>query len=220
MSAIKAVLMDIDGTLVDTNDAHAKAWVDALAEGGYNVPYGAVRPLIGMGSDQLLPRVVKVEGESPEGQALSEAWKRIFQHDYLPHVQVLPGATDLLKALHAKGLRVVAASSGAGEIADALLALVNASDCFCAKTTADDAKKSKPEPDLLHAALKKAGTHPEAAVLIGDTPYDIEAARAAGIGVIALRSGGFSDADLSGALAVYDDPADLLKNLASVPIFT
>ena len=129
------------------------------------------------------------------------------------------GANELLAGLHAKGLRIVAASSGGEKIASALLELVGAEPFLSATTTASDAKRSKPAPDIVLAALRKAGASTDAALLIGDTPYDIEAGRAAGVGVLALRSGGFSDTDLAGAVAVYDDPADLLAHLDNEPIF-
>jgi HAD superfamily hydrolase (TIGR01509 family) len=209
----------VDGTLVDTNDAHAQAWVEAFRIEGLTIPYEKIRPLIGMGGDQLLPRVAGIEKESEQGKRLSDAWSRLFSENYLPHVAPLPGAQDLLRALHGRGLRVVAATSGEQEIADALLAKVGADPFLSGKTTSKDAEKSKPAPDIVEAARKKAGLSADAVVMLGDTPYDIEAARPLGIAAIALRSGGFPDDTLRGAAAIYDDPADLLAHLEDSPLF-
>ena len=218
MSGIKTVLVDIDGTLVDTNDAHALAWVDALHEAGHKTAFDKIRPLIGMGADQLLPRVVGIEKASPEGEALVAAWTKHFKETYLAQAKALPGAADLLKHLQAKGLRTVATSSGESDVADALLLLVGDDAVLTAKTTSGDAEHSKPAPDIVLAALEKAGATASETVLIGDTPYDIAAGRAAGVGVIALRSGGFADEQLAGAIALYNNPADLLKHFDTSPL--
>lgn len=219
MIKIRGVLVDVDGTLVDTNDAHARAWVEAFAEEGLDVPFEKVRPLIGMGGDQLLPRAADIEKESGQGKRLADAWARIFQEKYLGSAEPLPGARDLLAELHARGLKLVAASSGEEEIAEALLAKVGAQEFLADKTTSADAEKSKPAPDVVRAAQEKSGFAPAEVVLLGDTPYDIEAARPVGVTVIALRSGGFPDETLSGAAALYDGPADLLAHLDGSPLF-
>jgi len=213
VTAITTVLVDIDGTLVDTNDVHAQAWAEAFADEGFKVAFEQVRPLMGMGSDQMLPRLVSVEKKSEQGERLGEAWLRIFRDKYLPSVQALPGASDLLRALHERGVRIVAASSGEAEIADALLERACATPYLSGRTASNDAERSKPAPDIVEAALKKSGASASETLMIGDTPYDIEAARPVGVGVIALRSGGFPDDKLRGALAIYDDPADLLAHL-------
>ncbi|MES2461081.1 MAG: HAD family hydrolase [Armatimonadota bacterium] len=215
---IRVVLVDVDGTLIDTNDAHAHAWVAAFAESGKEVPFAAVRPLIGMGGDQLLPKVVGIEKDTEEGKAISDAWTRLFKERYLPTAQPFPGAADLLQRIHDQGIKIVAATSGEEDLADALLDKVGVRDLLTARTSSADAKRSKPAPDLIEAALTKGGSTADEAIMLGDTPYDIEAAKAAGVGVIAFRCGGFPPVTLQGALAIYDDPADLLLHWDSSPL--
>ncbi len=215
---VRVVLVDVDGTLIDTNDAHAHAWVAAFAESGRNVSFDTVRPLIGMGGDQLLPRVVGISKETDEGKTIADAWTRIFRERYLPTAEPFPGAADLLRHIHHQGIKLVAATSGEEDLADALLEKVGVRDLLAERTSSADAKHSKPAPDLIEAALKKAGAEAAEAILLGDTPYDIEAAKTAGVGVIAFRCGGFPEETLRGAMALYDDPADLLARWDESPL--
>jgi HAD superfamily hydrolase (TIGR01509 family) len=210
MADLKAVLLDVDGTLVDSNDAHARAWVDALSAFGHSVAFERVRELIGKGGDKLLPEVTGLEASSPEGKRISLHRSRHFQQVYLPQLKPFPGARELLARMHADGLRLVVATSAKEEEMAALLRVCGAEPFVQARTSSDDADSSKPDPDIIEAALRKAGAEPEQALMLGDTPYDVEAAARAGVKTIALRSGGWSDAALQGALAVYDDVGDLL----------
>ncbi|MBB6096957.1 HAD superfamily hydrolase (TIGR01509 family) [Deinobacterium chartae] len=205
------IILDMDGTLIDSNDAHARAWQRAFAEHHLEVPFDRIRPLIGMGSDQLLPRLAGIEKESLQGQALSEAWTRYFQEE-LPSLRPLDGARSLLEALRARGMRLVLASSGDPKLLDRLIGLVNIRDLLDGSTSSGDGA-SKPAPDTLQAALNQLGLPPEQVVMLGDTPHDLEAARRAGVRMIALRSGGFSDADLAGAAEIWNDPQDLGEHL-------
>jgi HAD superfamily hydrolase (TIGR01509 family) len=217
---IKAGLFDVDGTLVDSNDAHARAWVEAFAEAGIRVSYDEVRRAIGMGGDKLMPAVAGLSEDSPEGKRIAKRRQEIFAQKYLPHIRPLPGASDLVRALKARGYTLVAASSAKKEELQALLKIAGVDGLLDAATSSDDAEESKPDPDIVQAALKRAHAQPDEAIMIGDTPYDVEAARAAGVRVIALRSGGWTDEDLRGADAVYDDPADLLAHLDDSPLGT
>lgn len=210
---LKVVLFDVDGTLVDSNDAHARAWVDAFAEAGVQVDFARVRRCIGMGGDKLIPAVSDLTEESPEGQRISKRRSEIFTTKHLPTLQAFPGARELVAAIKDLGLLAVAASSAKKDELKPLLAIAGAESLMDAATSSDDAEESKPDPDILHAALERAKARPEEAVMIGDTPYDIEAARRAGVPVIAFRCGGWGDAELKGAEAIYDGPADLLANL-------
>lgn len=220
MTAIRVVLLDMDGTLVDSNDAHARAWVEALAEGGFAVPFARVRHLIGMGGDTLLPEVTGLAKDTPRGQRLSDRWGEIFRERYLSGLRPFPEARNLVARMRAEGLRLVVASSGERELLDTLIALVGIAALIDGAISASDAARSKPAPDLVAAALAKVALPPAAAVLLGDTPYDIAAARKADVRTIALRCGGFSDTDLAGALARYDDPADLLARYDTSPLGT
>lgn len=216
--SLRGVLLDLDGTLIDSNDAHAHAWVTALASEGFDIPFARVRRLIGMGSDKLLPEVAQVEKDSPQGERLSEAWERIFTRDYRSHLRPFPQVRAFVTRLRDAGLKVAIASSSQAAQLDALLKVVDVADLLDDTTSSDDAAQSKPAPDIIGAALHKIGLEAAETLLVGDTPYDIEAARKLGVRTIAVRCGGFSDADLAGALAIYDDPADLLARFGTSPL--
>jgi HAD superfamily hydrolase (TIGR01509 family) len=207
---LEAVLLDIDGTLLDSNDAHAQAWSDALREAGYEIGSETVRPLVGMGSDKLLPRLTGLDAEQGDGKKLVDRRSEIFMKEYLPAVRPFPGARDLLDRMRADGLRLVVATSASDEELDGLLRALGAEWLHEKATSSSDAERSKPDPDIVHVAIGKANANPRDCVMIGDTPYDVEAATRAGVSIIALRCGGWGDEELSGAVAVYDDPAQLL----------
>ena len=215
---VRGVILDVDGTLVDSNDAHAHAWIEALAEHGYDVPLETVRPLIGMGGDKLMPRVIGVNGESEEGQAIDARRGDIFRTRYLPHLQAFPKVRELLAFIKERGLELVVASSSEKETLEPLLELAGATDLIESKTSTDDADASKPSPDIVGAALEHLSLPKENVVMIGDTPYDVEAAGRAGVALIGLRCGGWDDAGLEGAMAIYDDPADLLAHYDASPL--
>ncbi len=211
------VLLDVDGTLVDSNDAHAHAWVRALAEAGVRAEFATVRRLIGKGGDKLLPEVSGIDAESPKGKAISGRRGEIFQADYLPGLKPFPGAEKLLARMRKAGLELAVASSAKEGELERLLKVCGADAYIEASTSSDDAENSKPDPDIVHAALGRLGHPPEKVILLGDTPYDVAASRKAGIRVVALRCGGWGDADLAGAVRVYDDPADLLARFDESP---
>jgi len=207
----RAVIFDVDGTLVDSNDAHARAWVGALAAQGRRADVAHVRRLIGMGGDKLLPRIAGIDIDSPEGQDIDRSRREIFLKDYAPALQPTRGARALLEWLRdARMTLVVATSAQEAELAP-LLRAAGAEKYFEAAASANDAARSKPDPDIVRAAIGRTGCPAGEVIMIGDTPYDVEAARRAGIDIIAVRSGGWGDRDLAGALAVYEDPADLLE---------
>ena len=215
---LSAVLFDVDGTLVDSNDAHARAWVEAFAELGVHVDYGHVRRCIGMGGDKLMPEVSNIREDTPKGKAISERRGEIFKEKYLPRLKAFPGTRELAATLEARGLTLVAASSAKKDELKPLLEIAGVTDVFEGATSSDDAEESKPDPDIVQAALKRAKARPEEAIMIGDTPYDIEAASRTRVRAIAFRCGGWSDADLKGAVAIYDGPDDLLAKLSESPL--
>jgi len=214
----KAVLFDIDGTLVDSNDAHAHAWVDAFGEFGHHVEFERVRPLIGMGGDKLMPKVSGIYPWSADGKALGERRREIFNARYLPELKPTRGAHRLLEWLRDENLTLLIATSATADEVDGLLRIANGTKLFDTGSTKDDADRSKPDPDIVEAALARGGCDPIDAVMIGDTPYDIEAAQGAGVGMIALRCGGWwDDSALGAALAIYDDPEELLQQFDLSP---
>jgi HAD superfamily hydrolase (TIGR01509 family) len=214
MAKFKGVILDIDGTLIDSNDAHAQAWVDALAEEGIRVPFEKIRPLIGMGSDKLLPEVSGIEKASAQGNRLSERRSQIFKEKYLPQVKPFPGVRDLITALQQKGLKLQIATSAQENEVKGLLKVADLLEIAGQKTTSDDADNSKPDPDIVIAALHKMGLPTDQVVMLGDTPYDVEAARKAGIPTYVFRCGGWwQDADFKDAAAIFDGPASLLAKI-------
>lgn len=214
----RALLLDVDGTLVDSNDSHARAWVEALGEAGRVVSFERVRAQIGKGGDKILPELASVDDESPEGKKISERRSAIFEERYLPGLQAFPRVRELLVAARERGWHLVVASSAKEEEVEVLLERANVKDLVEATTSSDDAERSKPDGDIIRAALDRAGCAPGDALMLGDTPYDVEAARKAGVGTIALRCGGWDDRALDGALAVYDDAAALLAQLEASPL--
>ena len=209
---LEGVIFDIDGTLLDSNDAHAQSWVDTFAEAGYSVPFEIVRPLIGMGADKLLPKTIGIRHDSEEGKKLTERLSEIFRKSYLPHLRPLRGSRALVLRVREDGLKAIVATSAKDEQLKGLLKAAEVEDLMQEKATASDAKRSKPDPDIVDAAIEKSGVSPRNLVMIGDTPYDIEAATRAGVRIIAFRSGGWDDDSLKGAAEIYDGPEDLLSH--------
>ena len=213
------VLLDVDGTLIDSNDAHARAWVDALADTPTPIRFEDVRPLIGMGGDKVMPKLTGIDAESEEGERIAARRRERFLEHYLPTLRPFPGVRELLARLQDEGFTVVVASSAARDELDELLKQAGAESLVEDTTSSSDAERSKPDPDIVSAAVKTAGAKPADCVMVGDTPYDIEAAHRAGVRVIAVRCGGWwSDEDLADADAIYDGPADLLARLDESPL--
>lgn len=213
MTRVRAVLFDIDGTLVDSNDAHAHAWVKAFAEAGVDVQFQNVRCAIGMGGDKLMPAVARIQADSLLGRRISARRGEIFKAEYLPQLVPFRDAGALVSAVQARGFDAVAASSAKRDELEALLKIAGALSLLGDSASGDDAEQSKPDPDIIDAALKKTHVGAAEALMIGDTPYDIEAAARAGVGTVAFRCGGWNDAALQGAIAIYDGPWELLGRL-------
>jgi HAD superfamily hydrolase (TIGR01509 family) len=209
---VRAVLLDVDGTLIDSNDAHARAWVDVGLEFGRPIDFEEVRWLIGMGGDRVLPRLTGLEEESEEGERMLDRRGAIFRERYLSTLRPCPGAVELVERLRTEGRRLVVATSASSDDLGPLLEQVGLDDILTQATNSDDAESSKPAPDIVEAALAKTGEAAAHVVMIGDTPYDVEAARRAGIRVIAVECGGWNADELAGAGEVWADPADLLRN--------
>ena len=208
---LEAVLLDIDGTLLDSNDAHAQAWSDALIEAGYEIGSEVVRPLIGMGGDKLLPELIGIDAESDGGKRIIERRAAIFAKEYLPAVRAFPNATQLLDRLRQDGLKLVVATSAGKDELHGLLEALGDKSLLEDATTSDDAERSKPDPDIVRVAVTKADASAAACVMLGDTPYDVEAALKSGVAIIALRCGGWGDDALAGAAEVHDDPKTLFE---------
>lgn len=209
---IRGVIFDLDGTLVDSTEAHVLSWVEALGEFGWTVAPELVRPLIGMGGDKLLPALIGVPEDGPEGRPIRKRRQRLMER-LLPELRPFPGAQALLREVKGRGLRRALASSGDRKDVEQLLAVGGLGECFDHVVTADDAGRSKPDPDVIAAALARLGLAAGEVIMVGDTRYDVLAARKLGISTIGLRCGGASDEALVGTVAIYDDPMALLEQI-------
>ncbi len=215
MPAIRGLICDIDGTLVDSNDANAQAFAQAFREEGLDIPFEKIRPLIGKGGDKLLPEVAGIDSESEQGKKLAARRKEIYLQQYVPRLQPTPGARELLLKIKNEKILIVAATSGE-EDTTAALKQVGLEEFFDNKASSKDAPRSKPDPDIVQAALERAGLTAQECLMIGDTPYDMEAAQKAGLRAIGLLTGGWKREDLAQAIAVYATPNDLLAHFEEV----
>jgi HAD superfamily hydrolase (TIGR01509 family) len=218
VSNIRGVILDVDGTLVLSNDAHAEAWMEAMADFGYYVPYEKIRPLIGMGGDKVLPETIGLQKNSEDGIKISEKRKEIFQKKHVPTLWAAPGARELVEYMHVHGLKLAVASSAEKDELKALLRVAGVSGLVEEEISSSDTGRSKPDPDVIQVALQRFDLPANQVLTLGDTPYDIEAASKVGVGTIALRCGGWSDHELKGALAIYNDPDDLLNHYDTSPL--
>jgi HAD superfamily hydrolase (TIGR01509 family) len=209
--AERALIFDVDGTLVDSNDAHAAAWAEALRDFEIERDVDAIIPLIGMGGDKLLPRMAGVSADSDLGRQISARRAELFRSVYFDHIAPFPGTRDLFQRLREDGVRVAIASSAKREEIEPLLELARVRDLIDRRglASADDVASSKPAPDAVDAALGRLGLDPGAALMVGDSPFDVEAARSAGLRTIAFRCGGWDDRDLEEAMVIYDGPHEM-----------
>ena len=214
---IRGVILDVDGTLIDSNDQHAKAWVETLEQFGVAASYDEVRRLIGMGGDKLLPKVSGISEETDEGRRISEARAERFKSKYLATITPFSKTRELVERMRDAGLQIAIASSAKGEELEPFLEIADVKDLIESATSSSDAEESKPDPDIVEAALAHLDLDPGEVLMLGDTPYDVEAASRAGIATVAVRCGGWEDEGLAGAVAIYDDPADLLARFDSSP---
>lgn len=214
----KTAILDIDGTLIDSNDAHARAWVEAAEGFGYEVAFEQVRPLIGMGGGKVLQALTSLRDSEPEGRELKNRAGEIFRERYLPGLEPTPGARALLQRLESDGIRRIVATSASPDDVAALLKQAGVDDLVEKATSSGDVDQSKPAPDIVEAALEQAACTPRQALMLGDTPYDIDAATEAGVPIVVVRCGGWwTDEDLRAADAILDDPADVLQHYRKLP---
>jgi HAD superfamily hydrolase (TIGR01509 family) len=217
---LKAVIFDVDGTLVDSVDAHARAWVEVFAAFGRHIEFPRMRHQIGKGGDQLMKELLLPAEIEKFGKELEKKRTEIFQRDYLPAVAGFPAVRELFEHLLADGRKVVLASSAAGEELETYKKKAHVEDLVKDETSKDDAERSKPHPDIFEAALEKLeGVIANEAIVVGDTPWDAIAAKRAGLRTIGVLCGGFPEAELreAGCLAIYRDPADLLARYDESP---
>jgi HAD superfamily hydrolase (TIGR01549 family) len=214
---VPAALLDVDGTLVDANYHHALAWFRAFRAEGIVVPTWRLHRHVGMGGDMLVAAVAGDDVEQRRGDRLREAWEREFD-ELIGEVEPLDGARDLIEELRRRGHRVILASSAIQAHLDTFLDKLGVRDLLDASTTKDDVEATKPEPDLVEAALAKAETRE--AVMVGDAPWDVKAAAKAGVETLCVLTGGYARQELeeAGAAAVYESLIDLRADLDQTPL--
>lgn len=213
----RAIFFDLDGTLVDSNRLHVDAWVEAFAEGGHTIDPERIAGQIGKGADNLVPELIPGADEDM-AEKLGDAHGRIFKAHYLDQVRPFPQARALVERVHASGRSVALASSASTEELDHYQELLDLAGLVDVVTTIDDVGTSKPAPDIFTVALRKAGLEAADAIVVGDSPFDLQAAAKAGMRAVAVRSGGFSDDALTGAVAIYDDVAALFADFDASPL--
>lgn len=214
---VRAVLFDLDGTLVDSNDFHVDAWERVFREAGHAIARERIAGQIGKGGDLLVPALLPDASEA-EQERLATRHGEVFKSRYLDLVRPFPGATALLRRVKDSGRKVVLASSANDEELQHYVGLLDAADLVTATTSKDDVSTTKPAGDIVAAALGKAGVAPGHAIVVGDTPYDIEAAAKCRVATVAVRSGGFDATALQGAVARYDDVSALLAGFGRSPL--
>ncbi|GAC1428070.1 MAG: HAD family hydrolase [Acidobacteriaceae bacterium] len=212
---IHAVLCDIDGTLVESNWLHAAAWRDAFAVMGIELELEDVRRQIGKGGDELIPVFVPWWKRTWVEEPLKRYRKHVFEIDYMPKVKPFPLVRELLERMKAAGIHVALASSAKKDELEVYKRIAQIEDLVEETTSADDADRSKPHPDIFQATLEKLGVKAEEALALGDTPYDAEAAGKAGVWTVGVMTGGWSEKDLlaAGCVEVWKDVGDLLANM-------
>jgi HAD superfamily hydrolase (TIGR01549 family) len=210
-------ILDVDGTLVDTNYQHALAWYRALRSRGATLPLWQIHRHIGMGGDQIVSALAGEEFEKEHGDAVRDAEAERYM-DLIGEVRPLPGARELVARLKREGHAVVFASSAKEEEVEHYVDLLEAREVADAWTTAADVDATKPAPDLVQSALEQGGSG-DGAVMLGDSTFDCEAAERAGVPTIGVLTGGFSEQELrdAGARAVFESPQDVLDNLGETP---
>ena len=213
----KAVIFDVDGTLVDTVDAHAESWRRAFSAFSREFGFDEIRQQIGKGGDQLLPVFLSEREVDEEGDRIEAFRSDFFKREFLANVHGFPAVRELFDRLIDDGKTVALGSSAKGEELAAYKKVARIDDLELVGVSSDDAERSKPHPDIFHAALDRLSLPAANVIVVGDTPYDAEAAAKAGIRMVAVRCGGFDDASLrqAGAMEVYDDPEHILSSLPS-----
>lgn len=217
---IKAAIFDLDGTLVDSNDLHAEAWQETFRHFGKEIGYRDLRHQIGKGGDQYLPVFLDPVEMKTIGPDVEHYRSELFKSKYLSRVRAFPQVRALFEKLRGDGKRIVLVSSGNATEVEHYVKLMEIGGLIEAQTTKSDVRHSKPDPDVFLSAMNTLQLSAEEAIVVGDTPYDVDAAKRTELPTIGLLCGGFSEDELraSGAVAIYRDVADLLASYHRSPL--
>ena len=213
---LQAILFDIDGTIVDSNDKHTECWVEAFAHFGKQVPWDVIRSQIGKGGDLLVPDTLNAREMREIGEELNKYRGELWKRDYMDSVQPFPGVVEALRAVHDRGVKLAFASSSNADEVEYYVELLGVDDLLKGTTSKKDAKHSKPYPEIFEAALERVKGDPARTLVVGDTPYDILAAHRIAVAIAAVRCGGFPDESLAKAEFLFDDVAGLTKELERI----
>jgi HAD superfamily hydrolase (TIGR01549 family) len=213
---LQALLLDVDGTLIDSNDKHAKCWVEAFAHFGKAVPWDVIRSQIGKGGDLLVPDTLNAREMREIGEKLKEYRGELWKRDYMESVQPFPGAVEGIREMERRGLKIAFASSSNPDEVEYYVELLGVGDLLEGTTSKEDAKFSKPSPEIFQAALERVKGDPARTLVVGDTPYDILAAHRMASAIAAVRCGGFPEESLAKAEFVFDDVAQVAKELERI----
>lgn len=218
MRRYQAVLLDVDGTLVDSNDAHAHAWVEAFAERDLEVAWSQVRRMIGMGGDRIVETLTGLPRDSKENEQIGARRSELFRERWLHTVTPFPRTRDFMLLLRSEGYHYAIASAARGEELSALLEIADIADLCEIATTSSDVEESKPEPDIIEAALARLPVARHRTVMIGDTPYDLQSARGANVDMIGVTTGGWTRDALGTCVGIFAGVADLWARWSESPL--
>lgn len=218
----EAVIFDVDGTIVDSVDLHAKAWQEAFRHFGHEVAFDAIRSQIGKGGDQLIPEFLDPDELDTESEQIEEFRGRLFREKFLPRVRAFPGVRSLFERIKASGQRLALASSAKKDELGIYKRIANIEDLVQVETSSGDAEKSKPHPDIFEAAIQRLNAPLSRAsiIVVGDSPHDAQAAARAHLGTVGILCGGFPERVLreAGCIAIYSGPEQLLERYDDSPL--
>ncbi|MGN6182435.1 MAG: HAD family hydrolase [Thermoanaerobaculia bacterium] len=209
----QAFLLDIDGTLIDSNDKHADCWVEAFAHFKKDVDWNVVRQQIGKGGDLLVPDTLNAREMRTFGEKLKKYRGELWTKKYMKTVQPFPGVIDAIRALADRGVKLAFASSSNPDEVEYYVELLGVGDLLEGTTSKEDAEFSKPSPEIFQAALERVKSDPAKTFAVGDTPYDVLAAHRIPMPIVAVRCGGFADELLAKAEFLFDDFPSVVKEL-------